>query len=311
VSQAAGTEAASRTRWQRFTARIDAYERLIRLDKPIGTLLLLWPTLTALWFATSGAPSWIVVGIFVLGTLLMRSAGCALNDYADRDFDAHVERTANRPLAKGEIAPREALMLSAALALCAFLLILRLNRATILFSLPALAIATAYPFFKRFFFLPQAFLGIAFSFGIPMAFAAGAGTVPPLGWGLFAANLFWVMAYDTEYAMVDRDDDVKLGIKTSAIFFGKYDVLIVMLCYAIHLGGLTYIGRLKQLGPWYYTGVLVASLLALWHYWLIRGRDRERCFRAFLGNHWYGLAIFAGVVIDYAVRYERWPFWPQ
>ena len=295
----------------KIAARLDAYERLIRLDKPIGTLLLLWPTLTALWLASSGAPSWIVVGIFTLGTLLMRSAGCALNDYADRDFDPHVERTADRPLAKREIAPWEALVVAATLALCAFLLILRLNRTLILLSLPALAIVIAYPFFKRFFVLPQAFLGIAFSFGIPMAFAAVEESVPPIGWGLFAANLFWVMAYDTEYAMVDRNDDVKLGMKTSAIFFGKYDVLLVMLCYAIHLGGLTYIGQLKSLGPWYYAGVLVASLLAIWHYWLIRGRDRARCFRAFRGNHWYGLAIFAGVVMDYGTRFERWPFWPR
>ena len=294
---------------QRIAARLDAYERLIRLDKPIGTLLLLWPTLTALWFAASGAPSWLVVGIFTLGTLLMRSAGCALNDYADRDFDPHVERTANRPLARREIAPWEALVVAAVLALCALLLILRLNLALLLLSLPALGIAIVYPFFKRFFFLPQAFLGIAFSFGIPMAYAAIDGTVPLVGWGLFAANLFWVMAYDTEYAMVDRNDDVKLGMNTSAILFGKYDVLVVMLCYAIHLGAVTYIGQSKFMGPWFYAGVAVASLLALWHFWLIRGRDRGRCFRAFRNNHWYGLAIFAGVVMDYGMRYERWPFW--
>jgi len=295
----------------RIAARLDAYERLVRLDKPIGTLLLLWPTLTAVWLASSGEPSWIIVGIFTLGTVLMRSAGCALNDYADRNFDPHVERTADRPLAKGEIESWEALVVAAVLALCAFLLILRLNRALILLSLPALAIAIAYPFFKRFFVLPQAFLGVAFSFGIPMAFAAVDGTVPLGGWVLFAANLFWVMAYDTEYAMVDRNDDVKLGMNTSAIFFGKYDVLIIMLCYAVHLAGITYIGRAKFLGPWFYAGVLAASLLALWHYWLIRGRDRARCFRAFRGNHWYGLAIFSGVVVDYGVRLERWPFWPQ
>jgi 4-hydroxybenzoate polyprenyltransferase len=294
-----------------IVARLDAYERLIRLDKPIGTLLLLWPTLNALWLASSGEPSWIVVGIFTLGTLLMRSAGCALNDYADRDFDPHVERTAGRPLAKREIASWEALVVAATLALCAFLLILRFNRTLILLSLPALAITIAYPFFKRFFVLPQAFLGVAFSFGIPMAFAAIDGAVPLGGWLLFAVNLFWVMAYDTEYAMVDRNDDVKLGMKTSAIFFGKYDVLIVMLCYAIHLGGLTFIGQRKFLGPWFYAGIAVASMLALWHYWLIRGRDRALCFRAFRGNHWYGLTIFSAVVIDYGTRLEKWPFWPQ
>jgi 4-hydroxybenzoate polyprenyltransferase len=302
---------ATTPRFRNIVARIDAYERLIRLDKPIGVLLLLWPTLTALWFAAIGAPSWVLVGIFTLGTLLMRSAGCALNDYADRDFDPHVERTANRPLATREIEPWEALAVGATLALCAFLLILRLNRTLLLLSLPALAIAIAYPFFKRFFVLPQAFLGIAFSFGIPMAYAAVEGTVPALGWIYFAANLFWVMAYDTEYAMVDRDDDIKLGMKTSAIFFGKFDVLVVMICYAIHLAAMTYIGRSKYMGPWYYAGVAVASLLALWHYWLIRGRDRGRCFRAFLGNHWYGLAIFAGVVIDYGVRFARWPWIPE
>ena len=295
---------------QTLVARLDAYERLVRLDKPIGTLLLLWPTLTALWFATTGGPSWLVVGIFVLGTLLMRSAGCALNDYADRNFDGHVARTANRPLATGEIEPREALVVAAVLALCAFLLIVRFNTTTVLMSLPALAIASAYPFFKRFFFLPQAMLGIAFSFGIPMAFAAVDGRVSAFGWQYFAANFFWVMAYDTEYAMVDRDDDRKLGLRTSALFFGSYDVLVVMLCYALHLGAMTWIGRQRGFGSWYFVGLLAASLLALWHYWLIRGRDPQRCFRAFRGNHWYGLAIFAGVVVDHAVRFERWPYWP-
>ena len=243
-----GQAAPGASHWQRFAARIDAYERLIRLDKPIGVLLLLWPTLTALWIADSGEPSWVVVGIFIIGTLLMRSAGCAVNDYADRDFDAHVERTARRPLARGEIAPWEALAVGAALALCAFLMILRLNHFTILLSIPALAIAIAYPFFKRFFALPQAFLGIAFSFGIPMAFAAVYAMVPPHGWALFGANLLWVMAYDTEYAMVDRDDDIRLGLRTSAIAFGRCDVLIVMLCYACYLGALTWIGSVRRLG---------------------------------------------------------------
>jgi 4-hydroxybenzoate polyprenyltransferase len=301
---------ATTPRFSKIVARIDAYERLIRLDKPIGTLLLLWPTLTALWFASAGAPSWLLVGIFTLGTLLMRSAGCALNDYADRDFDPHVDRTANRPLAKREIEPWEAVAVAAALAFCALLLILRLNRALLLLSLPALAITIAYPFFKRFFFLPQAFLGIAFSFGIPMAFAAVNARVPILGWIYFAANLFWVMAYDTEYAMVDRDDDAKLGLKTSAIYFGKLDVFVVMVCYAVHLAAMTFIGQASNMGSWYYAGVAVASLLALWHYWLIRHRGRARCFRAFLGNHWYGLAIFAGVVVDYGVRFSSWPWMP-
>lgn len=301
----------ARSRWQKLAARIDAYERLIRLDKPIGTLLLLWPTLSALWLASFGTPSWVVVGIFVLGTLLMRSAGCALNDYADREFDARVERTANRPLPRGEIEPWEALALAAVLALFALLLILPLNRQTLMLSVPALAITVAYPFFKRFFVLPQAFLGIAFSFGIPMAFTSVGGSVSRLGWWMFGINLFWVMAYDTEYAMVDRRDDMKLGLKTSAIAFGRFDVAAVMLCYAIYLAGMTWVGTQRRLGPIYNLGLVVAALLALWHFRLIRNRDPERCFRAFLGNHWLGLAVFAGIVIDYAVRMERWPYWPE
>jgi 4-hydroxybenzoate polyprenyltransferase len=301
--------ATPQTRLRRIAARLDAYERLIRLDKPIGTLLLLWPTLTALWIATSGAPSPVIVVIFVLGTLLMRSAGCAMNDYADRNFDAHVERTRNRPLARHEIEPWEALAVSAALALCAFLLIVRFNRFTILLSIPALAITIAYPFFKRFFALPQAFLGIAFSFGIPMAFAAVYGSVPATGWWLFAANFFWVVAYDTEYAMVDRDDDLKLGLRTAAIALGRFDLLAVMLCYAAYLALLTWIGHGQGLGPFFYAGVLIASLLALWHFRLIRRRERAKCFRAFLGNHWLGLAIFAGTVADYAFRAPPWPRW--
>jgi 4-hydroxybenzoate polyprenyltransferase len=302
---------AATTRWQAIAARIDAYERLIRLDKPIGTLLLLWPTLSALWLAAFGSPSWVVVGIFALGTLLMRSAGCAINDYADRNFDAHVERTAGRPLARGEIAPWEALAVAAGLACCALLLVLPLNRATILLSVPALLITVAYPYCKRFFTLPQAFLGIAFSFGIPMAFASVYGEVTPLGWTMFAINLFWVMAYDTEYAMVDRDDDLKLGLKTSAITFGRFDVLVVMFCYAVYLTGLTWIGTERQMGPLFYVGVLAASLIALWHYLLIRKRERTDCFRAFIGNHWLGFAVFAGIVADYGVRLHRMPWWPQ
>jgi len=295
------------TRWGLLAERLDAYERLIRLDKPIGTLLLLWPTLTALWMATRGSPSWMLAGIFALGTLLMRSAGCALNDFADRDFDAHVARTSRRPLATGEIAPREALVLAAVLALCAFCLILPLNPTTILLSLPALAIAVAYPYFKRFFSVPQAVLGVAFSFGIPMAFAAIDGFPRPAGWLFFAANLFWVMAYDTEYAMVDREDDRKLGLKTSAITFGRADVLIVMLCYAIYLAALTWLGKMQRMGGVFYAGLVVAALIALYHYVLIRTRDPARCFRAFLGNHWLGMAIFAGTAGDFAWRLQRWP----
>jgi 4-hydroxybenzoate polyprenyltransferase len=301
----------ARARWRQVSARIDAYERLIRLDKPIGTLLLLWPTLGALWVASFGTPSIVVVGIFVLGTLLMRSAGCAINDFADREYDAHVERTADRPLARGEIGPWEALALAAALLFFAFLLILPLSHATIMLSIPAVVIAVAYPFFKRFFVLPQAFLGIAFSFGIPMAFAAAGDRVTDLGWWMLGINLFWVMAYDTEYAMVDRRDDIKLGLNTSAIAFGKLDVAVVMLCYAIYLAGMAGVGMQRHLGPIYYGGLVVAALIAVWHFWLIRTRDPARCFRAFRGNHWFGLAVFAGIAIDYAVRLERWPLWPQ
>ena len=298
------------TRWRKIATRLDAYERLVRLDKPIGTLLLLWPTLTALWIAALGSPSWVVVFIFALGTLLMRSAGCAINDYADREFDAHVERTAKRPLARGEIAPWEAVVVGMVLALCAFLLTLRFNTFTIALAGPALAITVAYPFFKRFFALPQLFLGIAFSFGIPMAYAALDGHVPAIGWWLFAANFFWVVAYDTEYAMVDRDDDRKLGLRTSAIAFGRFDVVAVMLCYSVYLVLLTWIGRAAELGSLFFVGVLIASLLALWHFALIYKRERDGCFRAFLGNHWLGLAIFAGTVADFAVRLHRWPWWP-
>jgi 4-hydroxybenzoate polyprenyltransferase len=310
VSGDAAPGNAHRTRWQQIAARLDAYERLVRLDKPIGTLLLLWPTLSALWIATYGSPSWIVVGIFVLGTLLMRSAGCAINDFADRNFDAHVERTRDRPLARGEIAPWEALAVAAVLAVCAFLLVLRLNAFVVLLSLAALAIAAVYPFFKRFFMLPQAFLGIAFSFGIPMAFASAYGMVPLNGWVLFVANLFWVMAYDTEYAMVDREDDLRLGLRTSAIAFGRYDVVVVMLCYAIYLAALSWIGELYGLGSYFHAGLLIAGCIALWHYFLIRGRQRAGCFRAFLGNHWLGLAIFAGIVADFGFRFRQWPRWP-
>jgi 4-hydroxybenzoate polyprenyltransferase len=310
VSEDSAPAGAEPRRWRRIAARLDAYERLIRLDKPIGTLLLLWPTLSALWIATYGAPSWIVVGIFVLGTLLMRSAGCAINDFADRNFDAHVERTAGRPLARREIEPWEALAVATVLALCALLLVLRFNRFAILLSLVALAIAVAYPFFKRFFALPQAFLGIAFSFGIPMAFAATYGVVPPYGWALFAANLFWVMAYDTEYAMVDREDDRRLGLRTSAIAFGRFDVPVVMLCYAIYLAGLTWIGYVYSLGWLFHVGLLVAAGIALWHFWLIRGRDRADCFRAFRGNHWLGLSVFAAIVADFGFRNKQWPRWP-
>jgi 4-hydroxybenzoate polyprenyltransferase len=288
-------------------ARLAAYARLVRLDKPIGTLLLLWPTLSALWIAAGGAPSWRLVLIFTLGTTLMRSAGCAVNDWADRRYDAHVKRTAARPLATGEIAPWEALVVAAVLAFVAFLLILPINTTTILLSLPAPVIAFVYPFFKRFFALPQAFLGIAFSFGIPMAFAAAQDAVPALAWELLVLNLFWVVAYDTEYAMVDRDDDLRLGLKTSAIAFGRHDVAAILACYAVYLGGMATVGAALRFGPLYFAGLAAALGCALWHWRLIRTRTREGCFAAFLHNHWLGLAVFAGVVADHGLRLGAWP----
>ena len=302
-----GEASRPRTREEKLKARLDSYERLIRLDKPIGTLLLLWPTLTALWLAAWGKPPLHLVVIFAMGTLLMRSAGCAFNDWADRKFDVDVKRTAQRPLAAGEIAPWEALAVAAALAFCAFVLVLATNEATILLSLPALGITVVYPFTKRFFTLPQAVLGIAFSFGIPMAYAAVYEDVPLLGWWLLGLNALWVMAYDTEYAMVDRDDDRKLGLRTSAIFFGRFDVAVIMACHAGYLVGMNFIGHYWQAGPFYYAGLSVALACVLRQFWLIRTRDRDRCFRAFLENHWFGLAVFAGVVADFAVRSGAWP----
>jgi 4-hydroxybenzoate polyprenyltransferase len=287
--------------------RLSAYARLVRLDKPIGILLLLWPTLSALWLAADGAPSWSLVAIFVIGTTLMRSAGCAVNDWADRAFDAHVQRTAMRPLATGEIAPWEALVVGNVLAFVAFLFVLPTNATTILLSFPAVAIAFVYPFFKRFFALPQAFLGIAFSFGIPMAYAAVLDGVPLLAWGLLLLNLFWVIAYDTEYAMVDRDDDVRLGLRTSAIAFGRADVAAVLVCYAVYLGGMGYVGWRLHMGALYYAGLVGALGCALYHWLLIRDRRREGCFKAFLHNHWFGLAVFAGIALDHAVRLGALP----
>ena len=288
--------------------RIDAYERLVRLDKPIGILLLLWPTLSALWIVTRGQPTFRLLLVFTLGTILMRCAGCAFNDWADRRYDAHVKRTAGRPLVRGEIAPWEALAVGAMFALAAFLLVLLVtNRLTVLLAVAALAITIAYPFFKRFFALPQAFLGIAFSFGIPMAFAAALGYVPKYGWLYFAFNLFWVVAYDTEYAMVDRDDDIKVGMRTSALTFGRFDVLAVAVCYAIYFAGMAWAGYAARLGVAFWAGLAVAGGFAIYHLFLIRTRERSRCFRAFLSNHWLGFAIFAGIAIDYAWRLNAWP----
>ncbi|WP_306477550.1 4-hydroxybenzoate octaprenyltransferase [Methyloversatilis sp.] len=283
-------------------ARLNAWERLMRLDKPIGILLLAWPTLWALWVSGGGKPSPFIVWIFMLGTVLMRSAGCVINDFADRNFDGHVERTRKRPLVTGEVGTREALLLAAGLALFAFILILPLHRLVILLSFAALFLAASYPFTKRFFAIPQAWLGVAFGFGIPMAYAAQLYTVPNEAWLLLAANVFWAIAYDTEYAMVDREDDLKIGIRTSAITFGRFDVAAVMICYGITLSLLALYGQLENLGLPFYLGLLVAAGIATYHYTLIRERDRTRCFRAFLHNNWLGAAVFAGIVADYALR---------
>ncbi len=275
------------------------YARLMRIDKPIGTLLLLWPTLWGLWIASNGHPHPAVLLVFVLGTVLMRSAGCVVNDYADRDFDPHVERTRERPLASGKVTKKEALVLAASLALAAFALALFLNRLTILLSFAALFLAASYPYTKRFFAIPQAYLGIAFGFGIPMAFAAETGSIPTVAWSMLAANLFWTVAYDTEYALVDREDDIRIGIRTSALTFGRYDIFAVMLCYAMMLAILTFVGIELGRGAFYYAGLLAAFFVMLYHYTLIRGRDRMRCFRAFLHNNWVGGVIFLGIVLDY------------
>jgi 4-hydroxybenzoate polyprenyltransferase len=278
------------------------YYRLMRLDRPIGILLLLWPTLWAIWIASSGQPSLPILLIFVTGTVLMRSAGCVINDYADRDIDKHVKRTQQRPVTSGQVSPREALWLAAILAIAALLLILPLNTLTLLLSIPAVLLAGSYPFTKRFLAIPQAYLGIAFGFGIPMAFAAIQSSVPAIAWWLLLANIFWCIAYDTEYAMVDRDDDIHLGIHSSALFFGKYDVAAVMACYAAALALLAYLGCMLQLGLIYYSGLMVASGIAAYHYILIRQRQRENCFKAFLHNNWLGAAIFSGLALDYFVR---------
>jgi 4-hydroxybenzoate polyprenyltransferase len=281
--------------------RLDAYERLIRLDKPIGTLLLLWPTLWALWLAADGAPSAGMVVIFVLGTLLMRSAGCAINDYADRDFDPHVKRTQARPLAAREIAPWEALAVAAALAATAFGLVLYLNRLAIALSFAGLAIAATYPFSKRYFALPQLYLGIAFGFGIPMAFAAIQERLPVECWLLLAANIGYAFAYDTEYAMVDRDDDARLGIRTSALTLGAWDVAAVMTSYALMVALLALLGIRRELAWPYFLGLGAAAAMMVYHWILIRGRTREGCFKAFRHNNWAGAAIFAGIVAAYAI----------
>jgi len=281
--------------------KLALYLQLIRWDRPAGWLLLLWPTLSALWLASHGFPGWHLLAVFTLGTILMRSAGCCLNDVADREFDRHVKRTAQRPVTRGAVSVKEALVLGAVLALLAFGLVLTTNTATITWSFAALAVAVVYPYAKRYVSMPQAVLGVAFSFGIPMAFAAVQSRVPPLAWLLLLGNLFWVIAYDTEYAMVDRDDDLKIGMKTSAITLGRFDVAAVMASYLVYLSIWTWavVATPQPLVCLVAIGLALAQ--ALWHGKLIRKRERDDCFRAFRINHWLGFTVFVGIVLSYAL----------
>lgn len=281
--------------------RLADYVRLVRLHRPIGILLLLWPTLWALLVAGGGHPPPYTLFAFVAGTVLMRSAGCAINDWADRDFDRHVARTRERPLTAGRIQPWEALAIFALLSLCALVLIIPFNRLTWVLAFVAVFLAASYPFTKRFLALPQAYLGVAFGFGIPMSYAAILGHLPASAWVMLGANVFWALAYDTEYAMVDRDDDLRIGIRTAAITFGRLDVAAVMACYAATLAMLAWAGNLAGLGPWFFGSLVLAAGVALYHYRLIRDRSREGCFRAFLHNNWFGAVIFAGVLAHYAL----------
>lgn len=281
-------------------SRISLYLQLIRWNRPAGWLLLLWPTLAALWVASDGFPGWPLITVFTLGTFLMRSAGCCINDVADRDFDRHVKRTVQRPITSGKLGVKEALAVGALLALAAFGLVLTTNAATIAWSFVALAVTLVYPFAKRHVSMPQAVLGVAFSFGIPMAFAAVQSSVPLLAWVLLLGNLFWVIAYDTEYAMVDRDDDLLIGIKTSAITLGRFDVAGIMIFYLLFLliWAFSLVDRVPSASYWV-VAIGLALLQALWHGWLIRKRERADCFKAFRLNHWLGLTLFAGVVLSY------------
>ena len=279
--------------------KLKLYVQLTRLDKPIGILLLLWPTLWGLWLAARGVPPLKELVVFIAGTVLMRSAGCAINEYEDRDFDRHVERTANRPLTSGQMSGKEAVGVAVVLAVLAGGLALMLNAAAIQLAFVAAFLAGSYPLFKRFFAIPQAYLGIAFGFGIPMAFAAIRGEVPALAWWLLIANVFWTVAYDTEYAMVDKPDDLKIGIKTSAITFGDYDVLAVMTCYVVFFLIMTWVGFSEGLSWPYFMGLAIAAGIALYHYTLIKQRDRVLCFKAFLHNHWLGVTVFVGTMLGF------------
>lgn len=282
--------------------RLPLYWKLMRADRPIGTLLLLWPTFWALWLAAGGWPQWQLLPIFALGVFLMRSAGCVINDVADRDFDGHVKRTAQRPLATRRVSVREALLLCAALCLLAFGLVLLTNRLTILLSFAALALAGLYPLMKRFTQLPQVVLGAAFGWGIPMAFAAQSGELPRGCWLVFVANILWTVAYDTFYAMVDRDDDLIIGVKSTAILFGEDDRLITGILQICVLLALALVGVQFKLGYWYYVGLIGAAVLFVHQQYLIRHRDRDACLRAFLNNNWVGASIFAGLFLHYALQ---------
>ena len=283
-------------------SRLSLYLDLIRWDRPAGWLVCLWPTLSALWLAADGFPGWHLLGVFVLGTFLMRSAGCCVNDVADREFDKHVKRTAQRPITTGAVSVKEALELAAVLALVSFALVLTTNLAAVVWSVPALLVAIAYPFTKRFIAMPQAVLGIAFNFGIVIAFAAVQGTVPAVAWWLWLGNLCWVLAYDTEYAMVDRDDDLKIGIQTSAITLGRFDVAGIALFYVAFLSIWTLALIPYALGATFYIAIGLAFAQAVWHFTLIRTRTREGCFKAFRINHWLGCTVFAGIAGSYGVR---------
>lgn len=282
--------------------KLKEYALLMRLDRPIGILLLLWPTLWGLWFAGCGRPGWLVLFVFVSGVVLMRSAGCVVNDYADRDVDPHVERTKNRPLAAGRVTKKEALSLFVVLCLAAFALVLLMNWLTIALSFVGAFLAASYPFMKRYTHLPQFYLGAAFGWSIPMAFAAQTGSVPLLAWILFFANVFWSVAYDTAYAMVDREDDLKVGVKSTAILFGRFDRLLIGLFHLLCLGLLAWAGMVAKLGGFYFAGLVIALSFALWQQWLIRDRQGPACFRAFLNNNWFGAAVFAGLFFSLTVN---------
>ncbi len=284
---------------QVLVRKINAYERLMRLDKPIGILLLMWPTLWALLLAGEGQPNWQVTIIFITGVVLMRSAGCVMNDIADRHFDGHVERTKNRPIVIGEVNTKEAVFLAAALTLVAFILVCFLNKMTILLSIAALFLAATYPLTKRFLAIPQAYLGIAFGISIPMAFAAIQNQIPALAWWLMLANIFWAIAYDTEYAMVDRDDDIKIGIQSSALLFGRFDVFAIVFSYFCMLGIFIAIGQSKNFSVYYYSGIALAAALVVWQYQMIQNRNQTNCFKAFLANNWIGFVLLLSLVAEY------------